>query len=86
MSTERGTYSDRRESALDKNPYHADVDAQVDVGTTMYGIGQVLEPQFCRPPLGPEAAYPVAFADTARDALKPTMTGTLSRTLSRTMP
>jgi uncharacterized protein YbjT (DUF2867 family) len=26
-------------------------------------------PQFCRPPLGPEAAYLVAFADTARDTL-----------------
>jgi hypothetical protein len=42
-------------------------------------------PQFCRPPLGPQAAYPVAFADTARDTLKPAMTGALTRTSTRTM-
>jgi hypothetical protein len=41
-------------------------------------------PQFCRGGSGPEAAYPVVFADTTRDRLKPTMTGTLCRTMSRT--
>jgi hypothetical protein len=54
MSAEPGTYNDRRENPLDKNPYHADVDARADVGTTKYGIGQPPEPQFCRPPIGPE--------------------------------
>jgi hypothetical protein len=42
-------------------------------------------PQFCRPPLGPQAASSVAFADTSRDTLNPAMTGTLTRTLNRTM-
>jgi hypothetical protein len=43
MSAEPGTYSDRRENAHDKNPYHADIDARVDVGTTTYGIGRALD-------------------------------------------
>jgi hypothetical protein len=41
MSDERGAYTDRRENPRDMDLYHADVDARVDVGTTMYGIGQV---------------------------------------------
>ncbi len=42
-------------------------------------------PQFSRPPLGPQTAYPVALAHAMQGALKPSMTGTLSRTMTRTM-
>ncbi len=42
--------------------YHADADARGDIGTTTYGIGQVLEPQFCRPLLGPQAALYVMLS------------------------
>jgi hypothetical protein len=34
------TYGGARENSRDKNPYHADANTRVDVGTTTYGIGR----------------------------------------------
>ena len=84
MSAKRGTYNDRRDDTLDKNPYHAVVNARVDVGTTTHGIGQAPEPQFCRGVVGPQTAWGAASADTARGTTNPTTTGTSSRTTPRT--
>ena len=61
VNSESRTCRKRRYDALDKNPYHADVDAQVNVGTTTYGIGQEPGPQFCRGVGGPGTARGAAI-------------------------
>ena len=61
MSAEHGTYKDKCDIARDMDLYHADVEARGDIGTTTYGIGQVLKPQFSRPPHGGGTAPWAAF-------------------------
>jgi hypothetical protein len=42
-------------------------------------------PQFFRGVVCPQAAYPVALADTARDTLRPAIAGALTGTMSQTI-